>query len=66
MVKTVSGAKIKPNENLLFDIEVMDVISTAQYEAKQMEAKKGNGNAAKNAGTNATTTATTATTTAPA
>ncbi|MEO6452664.1 MAG: FKBP-type peptidyl-prolyl cis-trans isomerase [Ginsengibacter sp.] len=32
-----SGAKIGPNENLLFDIEVTDVITREQFEAKQME-----------------------------
>ncbi|MDB5222106.1 MAG: FKBP-type peptidyl-prolyl cis-trans isomerase [Chitinophagaceae bacterium] len=35
--KTGSGDKIKPNENLIFDIEVTDVLTPAQYQAKQLE-----------------------------
>ncbi|MDQ6756459.1 MAG: FKBP-type peptidyl-prolyl cis-trans isomerase [Bacteroidota bacterium] len=35
-----SGDKIKPNENLIFDIEIIDVITPAQYQAKQMEMQK--------------------------
>ena len=35
--KKGSGDKIKPNENLIFDIEVTDVMTPAQLQAKQME-----------------------------
>ncbi len=35
--KTGNGEKIKPNENLIFDIEVVDVLTPAQYQAQQME-----------------------------
>ncbi len=35
--KTGSGEKIKANEILIFDIEVVDVISAAQYQAQQMQ-----------------------------
>jgi FKBP-type peptidyl-prolyl cis-trans isomerase len=35
--KTGNGEKIKANENLIFDIEVVDIITPAQYQAKQME-----------------------------
>lgn len=35
--KKGSGDKIKPNENLIFDIEVVDVLTPAQYQAQQME-----------------------------
>ncbi len=35
--KTGSGEKIKANEILVFDIEVLDVISAAQYQAQQMQ-----------------------------
>jgi FKBP-type peptidyl-prolyl cis-trans isomerase FkpA len=35
--KTGQGEKIKANENLVFDIEVVDVLTPAQYQAKQME-----------------------------
>jgi FKBP-type peptidyl-prolyl cis-trans isomerase len=35
--KTGNGEKIKPNENLIFDIEVVDIISPAQYQLQQME-----------------------------
>ena len=38
--KTGNGEKIKPNENLIFDIEVVDVITPAQYQAQQMEQQK--------------------------
>ena len=37
--KTGSG-NIKPNEILLFDIEVIDVITPAQYQAQQMELQR--------------------------
>jgi len=35
--KTGSGDKIKPNENLVFDIEVVDVITPAQYREQQIQ-----------------------------
>ncbi len=35
--KTGSGDKIKANENLVFNVEIVDVITPAQYQAKQME-----------------------------
>ena len=35
--KTGNGEKIKPNENLMFDIEVVDVLTPAQYQAQQMQ-----------------------------
>lgn len=35
-----SGDRIKPNENLLFDIEVVNVISQAQYQMEQMERQR--------------------------
>lgn len=35
--KTGNGEKIKPNDNLIFDIDVVDVITPAQYQAQQME-----------------------------
>ncbi len=35
--KTGQGDKIKANENLVFDIEVIDVLTPAQYQAQQME-----------------------------
>ena len=35
--KTGQGEKIKANENLVFDIEVVDVITPAQYQAQQLE-----------------------------
>ncbi len=35
--KNGSGEKIKPNEILLFDIEVVDVITPAQYQVQQMQ-----------------------------
>lgn len=38
--KTGSGDKIKPNENLIFNIEVVDVITHEQYQAKQMEQQR--------------------------
>lgn len=38
--KTGSGEKIKANENLIFDIEVVNVITQAQYQAQQMELQR--------------------------
>ncbi len=38
--KSGSGDKIKPNENLVFNIEIVDVITPAQYQAKQMEQQR--------------------------
>jgi FKBP-type peptidyl-prolyl cis-trans isomerase len=38
--KTGSGDRIKPNENLVFNIEVVDVITPAQYAEKQMEQQR--------------------------
>ena len=38
--KTGNGDKIKPNENLMFDIEVLDVLTPAQYQAQQMDQQK--------------------------
>lgn len=38
--KTGSGDKIKPNEILVFDIEVVDVITPSQYQAQQMEQQR--------------------------
>jgi FKBP-type peptidyl-prolyl cis-trans isomerase FkpA len=38
--KTGSGDKIKPNENLIFNVEIVDVITPAQYKAKQMEQQR--------------------------
>lgn len=38
--KTGSGDKIKPNEILVFDIEVVDIITPAQYQAQQMEKQR--------------------------
>lgn len=38
--KTGSGDKIKPNENLIFNIEVVDVITPAQNLVKQQEQQK--------------------------
>lgn len=35
--KNGSGDKIKPNENLIFDVEVVDVLTPAQYQKQQME-----------------------------
>lgn len=35
--KTGQGDKIRANENLIFDIEVVDVLTPAQYQVKQME-----------------------------
>ena len=35
--KTGNGEKIKPNENLIFDIEVVDVITPEQYKMQQMQ-----------------------------
>ena len=32
-----SGDKIKPNDNLMFDIEIVDVVTPAQYQAQQMQ-----------------------------
>jgi len=34
------GDKIKANENLIFDVEVVDVISASQYQAQQMEQQR--------------------------
>ncbi len=38
--KNGQGDKIKSNENLIFDVEVIDVITPAQYQAQQMEQQK--------------------------
>ncbi|HUS03348.1 MAG TPA: FKBP-type peptidyl-prolyl cis-trans isomerase [Chitinophagaceae bacterium] len=38
--KNGNGDKIKANENLIFDIEVVDIISSAQYMAEQMEMQR--------------------------
>ena len=38
--KNGQGDKIKPNENLIFDVEVVDVLTPAQYQAQQMEEQK--------------------------
>ena len=38
--KNGQGDKIKPNENLIFDVEVVDVLTPAQYQAQQMEQQK--------------------------
>lgn len=38
--KTGNGEKIKPNEILLFDIEVLDVLTPAQYQVIQMEQQR--------------------------
>jgi len=38
--KNGQGDKIKPNENLIFDVEVIDVLTPAQYQAQQMEQQK--------------------------
>lgn len=38
--KKGSGDKIKPNENLIFDVEITDVITPAQYQAQQMEQQR--------------------------
>lgn len=38
--KTGNGDKIKANENLVFDIEVIDVLTPAQYQAQQMEMRQ--------------------------
>lgn len=35
--KVGQGDKIKANENLVFDLEVIDVLTPAQYQAQQME-----------------------------
>ncbi len=35
--KNGNGEKIKPNENLVFDMEILDILTPAQYQAKQME-----------------------------
>jgi FKBP-type peptidyl-prolyl cis-trans isomerase len=38
--KNGQGDKIKSNENLIFDVEVIDVLTPAQYQAQQMEQQK--------------------------
>jgi FKBP-type peptidyl-prolyl cis-trans isomerase len=38
--KNGNGERIKPNENLIFDIEVIDIISSAQYQVQQMEMQR--------------------------
>ena len=38
--KTGSGDRIKPNEILIFDVEIVDVITPAQYQAQQMEQQR--------------------------
>ena len=38
--KNGQGDKIKSNENLIFDVEVVDVLTPAQYQAQQMEQQK--------------------------
>ena len=38
--KNGQGDKIKANENLIFDVEVIDVLTPAQYQAQQMEQQK--------------------------
>ena len=38
--KTGSGDKIKSNENLVFNVEVVDVITPEQYKIKQMELQR--------------------------
>ena len=38
--KNGQGDKIKSNENLIFDVEVIDVLTPAQYQAQQMKQQK--------------------------
>lgn len=38
--KTGSGDKIKPNEILIFDVEVVDVLTPTQYQVQQMEQQR--------------------------